>query len=261
MPAPDTFEVPFGACTDIGRARSNNEDRYKADSRLGLFLVVDGVGGQTAGEVASECVATSLHQFIDETSGGETRMWPFALDPALSFSANRLRVAILVANRALADRIDDDESLDGMAATMAALLLAQGKAIIANVGDCRGYLFRDRTLTQVTLDHSLVAEQVRMGLLDPEAARTHPLRNVVTRALSGEDRLAIDVVEFDVRSGDTFVLCSDGLSSMVADDEIGRCLTETLPDTSQACRRLIQLANQEGGKDNITVLVVHIPRT
>ena len=261
MPAPETWDVPFGACTDIGRARTNNEDRYRADSRLGLFLVVDGVGGQNAGEVASESVANSVYQFIDDTAGGETTTWPFAIDPGLSFSANRLRVATLAANRTLADRIDADESLDGMAATMAALLLTEGKAIIANVGDCRVYLFRDRSLTQVTIDHSLVAEQIRMGLLEPEAARTHPLRNVVTRALSGEDRLAIDVVEFDVRRDDTFVLCSDGLSSMIGDDEIRRCLGETLPDTGRACRTLIQLANHEGGKDNITVLVVHIPRT
>jgi protein phosphatase len=146
-----------------------------------------------------------------------------------------------------------------MAATMSALLLVRRRAVIANVGDCRGYLFRDGALTQVTTDHSLVAEQVRLGLIEPEAARTHPLRNVVTRALSGEDRLAIDIVEFDVRTDDTFLLCSDGLSSMVADEDIRQCLEDSLPDAARACSRLIQLANQEGGKDNITVLVVSVP--
>src|SRR5262245_48586750 len=150
MSVHNAFEVPFGACSDAGRARANNEDRYRADSRVGLFLVVDGVGGQIAGEVASECVANTLHKFIEETHENGSKTWPFGLDPALSFGGNRLRVATLVANRSLADRIAADESLDGMAATMAALLLIDERAIIANVGDCRAYLFRDGALTQIT---------------------------------------------------------------------------------------------------------------
>ena len=261
MPVPQVIEVPFGAVSDVGRVRTNNEDRYRADAHLGLFLVVDGVGGQIAGEVASECVANTLHKFIQDTDIDDTTAsLPFGLDPALSAAGNRLRVATLVANQALADCIIGDENLRGMAATMSVLLLKHARAVIANVGDCRAYLFRDGTLTQVTMDHSLVAEQVRLGLLDAAAARTHPLRNVVTRALSGDERLAIDVVEFDVLPDDTLLLCSDGLCGMVTDEDIRRCLLESLPDTVQSCRLLVQAANDEGGKDNITVVVVHVPR-
>ena len=255
-PAPS---LPFCAVSDAGRARSNNEDRYRADSRLGFFIVVDGVGGQVAGEVASECVAGSIHKFIQETFEDASKTWPFGIDPSLSTAGNRLRCGALLANHALAHRIADDADLQGMAATMSALLLVDSRASMANVGDCRGYLLRDNALTQVTTDHSLVAEQVRLGLLDAAAARTHPMRNIVTRALSGEDDLDIDVVEFDIKADDTLLLCSDGLNSMIEDDAIRQCLLDNLPDTTKCCRMLVQAANEAGGKDNITVCVVHIP--
>jgi protein phosphatase len=200
--------LPFCAVSDAGRARANNEDRYRADTRLGFFIVVDGVGGQAAGEVASECVAVSVHRFVEETFDDTAKTWPFGIDPSLSTAGNRLRVGTLVANHALAHRIADDESLQGMAATMSALILDDSRASVANVGDCRAYLLRNAVLKQMTMDHSLVAEQVRMGLLDAAAARTHPMRNIVTRAVSGEDPLKIDVVEFDVEPDDTFLLCS-----------------------------------------------------
>lgn len=251
--------LPFCAVSDAGRARSSNEDRYRADSRLGFFMVVDGVGGQVAGEVASECVAMSVHRFIQDTSEDASKTWPFGLDPKLSLAGNRLRVGTLVANHALAHRIADDEQLQGMAATMSAVLLDSSRASIASVGDCRVYLLRDGVLKQMTTDHSLVAEQVRLGLLDPAAARTHPMRNIVTRALSGENELAVDVFEFDILRDDSLLLCSDGLSSMLDDEAIRQALLDSLPDTTACCHRLVEAANKAGGKDNITVLVVHIP--
>jgi serine/threonine protein phosphatase PrpC len=251
--------LPFCAVSDAGRSRSNNEDRYRADSRLGFFMVVDGVGGQVAGEIASECVAVCVHKFIQDTFDDASKTWPFGIDPGLSTAGNRLRVGTLIANHAIAHRIADDGDLQGMAATMAAVLLDSTKASVANVGDCRTYLLRDSALTQMTVDHSLVAEQVRMGLLDAAAARTHPMRNIVTRALSGEDGLDIDVVEFDIKPEDTLLLCSDGLNSMIEDEAIRQCLLANLPDTAKCCRMLVQAANEAGGKDNITVCVVHIP--
>jgi serine/threonine protein phosphatase PrpC len=259
MPAKPATHIPFCAVSDAGRTRSNNEDRYRADARLGFFMVVDGVGGQVAGEVASECVAVSVHKFIQETFDDTSKTWPFGIDPSLSTAGNRLRVGTLIANHALAHRIADDEDLQGMAATMSAVLIDNSRASVANVGDCRTYLLRDGELTQMTTDHSLVAEQVRLGLLDPHAARTHPMRNIVTRALSGDDELAIDVIEFEVKSDDTLLLCSDGLNSMIEDDAIRQCLLDGLPDTTKCCHMLVRAANDAGGKDNITVCVVHLP--
>src|SRR5262245_21874837 len=259
MLAKPAHRIPFCAASDTGRARANNEDRYRADSGLGFFMVVDGVGGQVAGEIASECVAVSVHKFIQETFDDVSKTWPFGIDPSLSIAGNRLRVGTLIANHALAHCIADDGTLQGMAATMSAVLLDNSRASVANVGDCRTYLLREGQLTQMTTDHSLVAEQVRMGLLDPRAARTHPMRNIVTRALSGDEQLAIDVIEFDVKPDDTLLLCSDGLNSMIEDDAIRQCLLEGLPDTTTCCHLLVKAANDAGGKDNITVCVVHLP--
>src|SRR5262245_46729395 len=150
--------VPFCAVSDAGRTRANNEDRYRADSHLGFFIVVDGVGGQVAGEVASECVAGSVHKFIQDTFDDASKTWPFGIDPNLSTSGNRLRVGTVIANHTIAHRIAGDQGLQGMAATMSALLLDKTRASVANVGDCRAYLLRGGSLTQMTTDHSLVAE-------------------------------------------------------------------------------------------------------
>lgn len=261
MAGPNSIEVPFYAATDTGLIRSNNEDRYRADGKIGLFLVVDGVGGQAAGEVASECVATTIYDFVAATDDEDNnKTWPFELDLTLSHTANRLRVGTLLANRRLSDQIAADDELTGMAATMTAVLLRKSRAAVGNVGDCRTYLFRTGALKQMTRDHSWVAEQVQMGLLTAEAASRHPMRNVVTRALDGENHLVVDIVEFDIQSGDTLLLCSDGLSSMVNDQEIAACL-RSAPDAEDACLHLMQAAKQAGGKDNITVVVVRVPES
>lgn len=256
MPVSRAIDVQFGAVSDTGLARTHNEDRFRADARIGLFLVVDGVGGQNAGEVASDAAADAIEQFIRDTHEDDTKTWPFGIDPALSDAGNRLRVAILLANQTLAGRIAANESLTGMAATVSAALLDPPLAVIANVGDCRAYLLRGDTLTQITTDHSWVAEQVRLGLLNEDAARRHPMRNVVTRALAGRDELAIDLVELDVREGDGLLLCSDGLHGMVVDEDIRQTLLDCRTDPQQGAQRLVQAANDGGGKDNITVVIV-----
>lgn len=249
--------LAFGAASDTGLVRHQNEDRYCAEPHTGLFVVVDGVGGQRAGQVAAQIVCDSVQEFIRDTSDDE-KTWPFGIDPALSAAGNRLRASILVSNRTLSQRLEEDQDLTGMAATMAAALVRPTQAVVANVGDCRAYLLRRDKLLQVTLDHSWVAEQVRAGMLDAEAARAHPMRNLVTRAISGDADLNIDIVEFDIRSGDVLVLCSDGLHSMVTDEGILACLARSLPDADAACRHLVAAANANGGKDNVTVVVAAI---
>jgi serine/threonine protein phosphatase PrpC len=258
MPVSVSWDVAFGAATDTGALRSQNEDCYRVDPEAGLFLVVDGLGGQAAGQLASETVADALHRFIQETSEDDQKTWPFPLDPALSQAGNRLRTAILVANRMISREIERDEQLKGMAATMSAVLMNETHAVVANVGDCRAYLFRDDSLTQITRDHSWVAEQVRSGLLREEVARSHPRRNLVTRAIAGDEDLKVDLLELELASDDTLLLCSDGLSSMVDDETIRANLKNALPDAVEVCRRLVQAANAGGGKDNITVVVIYL---
>ena len=248
----------FGAATDPGLVRRHNEDRCCAEADSGLFLVVDGVGGQNAGQVAAQIVCDAIQEFIRDTSDDDEETWPFGTDPALSAAGNRLRTSILVANRTVARRLEEDEDLAGMAATMAAALIGPGRAAVGNVGDCRGYLLRRGTLLQVTHDHSWVAEQVSAGTLDAGAARVHPMRHLVTRAVSGDPLLNADIVELETRSGDVLLLCSDGLHSMVTDEEILACLAMSLPDADAACRNLVAAANANGGKDNVTVVVAAI---
>jgi protein phosphatase len=247
--------VTFGAATDPGLVRQHNEDRYCADLETGLLLVVDGVGGQNAGEVAAQIVCDSIEVFMRDAQLDEDKTWPFGLDPSLSTGGNRLRTSILMANRKIAERLDQDQSLAGMAATMSAVLIGPTHAVVANVGDCRTYLLREAMFEQLTIDHSWVAEQVRAGTLDPEEARSHPMRNLVTRAVSGEQPRDIDIVELKIQRGDLFLLCSDGLSGMLTDAEIQKAIDNFLPDLQTLCQQLVAAANIHGGKDNVTVVV------
>lgn len=253
--------VTFGAATDVGRTRSHNEDCFRADRDAGFFLVVDGVGGQTSGQVASEAAADAIAAFIRDTAQDGNKTWPCGIDPALSRNGNRMRAAILSGNQAVSRLIQQDAALKGMAATMSAALVNGSRVVIANVGDCRAYLLRDERLFQITRDHSWVAEQVRSGLLDAESARGHPLRNVVTRAIAGEHHLDIDLMEFDHSPDDMLLLCSDGLHGPVPDAEIQAVMLDPALDPEQMSEQLIGLANDKGGPDNVTVVIVRIPPT
>jgi serine/threonine protein phosphatase PrpC len=252
------MQPEFGAATDVGRKRPHNEDSYRAEPGLGLFLVADGMGGHAAGEVASTTVADAVRDFIAETERDRDRTWPFAIDPELSVVGNRLRAAILIANRLLSRRISEDEELRGMATTLSAALLTDRHAVVSNVGDCRAYLLRQGGIRQITLDHSWVAEQVRAGLLTADAARAHPWRSMVTRAIAGTAELAIDVLEFDLEPGDRLLLCSDGLHGQVADRDIASLVAEHDGDLEGACKALIDAANANGGPDNITAVLVRV---
>ncbi len=252
------MQVLFGAASDIGRRRPLNEDSYIADAELGLYLVADGMGGHAAGEVASRMVADVVREFIVETRDDRDKTWPCPIDPALSYAANRLRAAILVANRALSQRAQEDENLRGMATTLSAVLLTDDHAVVSNVGDCRAYLVRSRGISQITLDHSWVAEQVRAGLLTKDAARAHPWRSMVTRALSGTPELVVDVLEMQLHTADHLLLCSDGLYGLVSDDEMSRLIAQTDGDLDAACHALVEAANARGGPDNITVLLIRV---
>jgi serine/threonine protein phosphatase PrpC len=252
------MQAPFGAASDIGRKRPLNEDSYIADGDLGLFLVADGMGGHAAGEVASKVVAEAVREFIVETRDDRDKTWPCPIDPNLSYAANRLRAAILVANRTLSQRVQEDENLRGMATTLSAVLLTNSHAVVSNVGDCRAYLVRNKSLSQITVDHSWVAEQVRAGLLTKDAARAHPWRSMVTRAVSGTPDLLVDVIEMKMDEGDQLLLCSDGLYGLVSDDEMSKVIATHDGEPDAACRGLVEVANSRGGPDNITALLIRV---
>ena len=255
------MRVSWAAASDTGRRRSTNEDNHCARPDLGLFLVADGMGGHVAGEVASRVAVDTIEAFIvqtNEASSDDT--WPFPFDTHLSITANRLIASFRLANRAIGAKVAATQGLHGMATTTSAVLIVDRLAVMAHVGDSRIYLLRDGGLTRLTADHSWVEEQVRAGALTPDAARQHPWRNVVTRALSGGNDPTVDLGECSLQPSDRLLLCSDGLFSVTTDDQIGELLGRDAP-LAELCDVLIQAANAGGGPDNITTLVLQVDAT
>jgi protein phosphatase len=250
--------VSWAVSSDPGLRRSSNEDSYCARPDLGLYMVADGMGGHVAGEVASRVAVDAIEAFTNETAGADkNRTWPFPFDPAISVDANRLKAAFRLANRRIAAAMADSQTLRGMATTASALLISRGVASVAHVGDSRVYLLRAGRLDQITHDHSWVEEQVRAGTLTASAARQHPWRNVVTRALSGGDDPEVDVVELPLQPGDRVLLCSDGLFSVLTDERIGGIMGGA-EDLQGICDAFVQAANGGGGPDNITTLLLQV---
>ncbi|HEY5616823.1 MAG TPA: protein phosphatase 2C domain-containing protein [Vicinamibacterales bacterium] len=250
------MNLRFAAATDPGRVRSRNEDCFVAEGDLRFFAVVDGMGGHTGGDLASITIAEAVTTFIRDTARDSDKTWPDGLDARLSALANRLQVAIRSANRTLAARAQTNAALDGSGATVAAALFGTDDVAISHVGDCRAYLLRNGHLSQMTRDHSVVAEQMAMGLIDAQAARTHPLRHVVTRAVSGQAGMAVDTLELKIESGDRLLLCSDGIHSVLTDKEIADIVGDLERPLDELCRAVIDRVNSRGGPDNSTAVMI-----
>ena len=229
---------PFSAQTNVGRKRALNEDSILALPPL--FAVADGLGGHEAGEVASALAIDTLRDHA-----------PRAVD------APALVRAVQAANSAILQAVDAGIGREGMGCTMTAVMVEHGKAAIAQVGDSRAYLLRGRQLTQITEDHSVVAAMLRSGHITAEEARVHPQRSVITRALGSDANLIVDQFEISVLRGDRLLVCSDGLTSMVDDAHIASILDKQL-DPHQAALALIDAANEAGGADNISAIVIDI---
>jgi protein phosphatase len=230
------------ASTDVGLRRRINEDRYALAPELGLYLVADGMGGHTAGQVASELAADAALQAIR------------ALEGASASLAEKLRYAVASANRAIYTTAREKPELAGMGTTLVCLLSGQGRAALAHVGDSRAYLVRGERIRQLTDDHSIVGELLRRNEISEDAAKEHPHRHVLTRALGVRRAVEPDLAELTPQAGDLFVLCSDGLTNHVEDHEIAKAVTQE-EDLQEACERLIDLANGRGGEDNTTIIV------
>ena len=249
----------WAVSSDPGLRRSSNEDSYCTRPDLGLYVVADGMGGHVAGEVASRVAVEAIEVFIHETAGADkNRTWPFPFEPALSLEANRLKAAFRLANRRIAAAIADSHDLRGMATTASALLAGPDGVCVAHVGDSRVYVMSGGQLHQITNDHSWVEEQVRAGTMSATAARQHPWRNVVTRALSGGEDPEVDVTQVAPAADQRYLLCSDGLFSVVPDEQIAALLAQDGVPLDQVCDRLVQAANGAGGPDNITALVLEV---
>ncbi|HSQ77825.1 MAG TPA: Stp1/IreP family PP2C-type Ser/Thr phosphatase, partial [Nitrospirota bacterium] len=238
--------------TDTGKTRKNNEDSYLVDEGLGLYAVADGIGGHEGGEVASRMAIEGLSQIVRERCSGADHSISAECDPA----GTELSRAFTLVNGTIRQAAAVNPALLSMGTTMTALLFRETTAHLAHVGDSRAYRLRAGVLTQVTDDHTIIADQVRAGLLTPEQAQRSPYRHVITRALGIDQELIADLHVLEARPDDTFLLCTDGLTEMVDDAEIRRILSRASPQ--EAAERLVREANDRGGVDNITVVVVQI---
>jgi protein phosphatase len=225
--------------TDAGRKRRHNEDAYVCEPPL--FAIADGMGGARAGEVASRLAAAALLSGDAAGSGTE-----------------RVLALIQEANRSVYERSSQDAEVAGMGTTITVALVENASVTFGHVGDSRAYLLRDGSLEQLTDDHSLVAELVRGGKLSVEEAEHHPQRSVITRALGTDPDVDVDTFTVEAHAGDVYVLCSDGLTDMVADEEIGEVLSTRRDSLDDAAKELVRRANKAGGQDNITVIAFEL---
>ena len=242
--------------SDVGLTRAHNEDYFEIDPRHRLYVVADGMGGHSHGEVAAQIAVNAIREFIEKTADRDTT-WPFGMDTRLERHSNMLKMAVRIAHDNVLRAISKDGSLYGMGTTVVGFLLSGSTAAVAHVGDSRAYRLRAGRLEQLTQDHTWVNEQVVAGFLSKEQARSHPLKNVVTRALGGESDVLVDVRETEVRPGDLYLLCSDGLTGMLSDADI----TERLSaggGLHEICRTLVNDSNARGGIDNVTVVLLAI---
>ena len=235
--------------SDVGLSRAHNEDYFYLDTEKALFLVADGMGGHGNGEVASRLTVEAIVDYIDQDIEGESGA------DRLPTAATTLSAAVRSAHRRVVGAVEDNQTLLGMGTTVVGLAMRGDVATVAHVGDSRVYLMREGELHLVTDDHTWVNEQVKAGYLTTEQARTHPLKSVVTRAVGGDHEVEVDVVEVDVHAGDLFLMCSDGLTSMLEDGDI-RSHLDGVHDLEACCQNLIDDANRHGGVDNITVILV-----
>jgi serine/threonine protein phosphatase PrpC len=250
---PGLFYVNVAQRTDVGRKRLHNEDSVAhivptdpvmMVKKGALFIVADGMGGHAAGEVASEIAVNTVCNMYYQ-------------DPAEDVPSALIR-AVVSANTIIYQRSAENQSQQGMGTTCVAAVLQGTTAYIANVGDSRAYMIRQGQIRQISQDHSWVAEQVQAGLMTPEQASTHAMRNMITRSLGFYPTIIVDIFTEQVEAGDMLLLCSDGLSGMVSDNEILQIVQQFGPQ--EGVYRLIERANNHGGVDNITVLIAQVTR-
>ena len=246
------------AMTDVGKVRSGNEDDFIRDDRFGVYVVSDGMGGHQAGEVASQLVVSTIRDYIKQYRNGEGDDKAFLedYDNTLSEPANIVCNSIKLANRVVFNMSQKKADCKGMGATAVVLAAFDDRIITANVGDSRIYLIRGKNIECLSRDHTLAYDQLHEKLIEKDEFEKSPYKNVLTRAVGVDEDIEPDVFECQFLPGDRFLLCSDGLTKMVDESEIVEVVNrQKTPE--KICRKLIGIANKNGGLDNITVLLLH----
>ena len=251
------LRLRYAARTDVGMRRNHNEDCFGILEDERLLLVADGMGGPAAGEVASGIATTEVSSFYQKTIANKSEPWPYEPNPQLSPLENRLVCAFKVANLRIFETARGDGGRRGMGKTLAAAAIEGGHICIAHVGDSRVYKIKGESIERLTRDHSLLEQfkEINPGMTREEE-NNFPHKNVITRALGLNDDVEVEVKRLDLEVGDEFLLCSDGLSGHVTDEEMLEIVRESEDDLPMAVAKLVDMANDAGGNDNITVVLV-----
>ena len=253
------MQISSGGVTDVGRVRTNNEDCFRIITPLNLFVLADGMGGEAHGEIASAlAVETVVKHCLDEEANPAAKVLG-QVQPGWSARTKRLSTALYLANKTICKSAEEHPEQRGMGATLTAAWIDRSKLSIAHVGDSRAYLLRAGSLLQLTRDHSLVAEQVRQGVITAAEAEESDMQSVLLRALGAQPEIEVDAEEHGLFPRDVLMLCSDGLTRVVTEPEIaGMLQAET--DPIRSAEKLVALANERGGPDNITVVIVRLDK-
>lgn len=242
--------------SDVGKKRSRNEDCFLVSDELKLYIVADGMGGHSGGEYASRLAVATMEEVLQSMNSDPEATVISGVNSEETEFGDRLKYAIARAGEKIFDQALYDPELKGMGTTITAMMIEGSSACVANVGDSRVYLIRDNEIKQLTQDHSLVSEQMRAGLISETDAKKHKLKNIITRSVGYQEEVEIDIVKLELQTNDKILLCSDGLTNMIDDSQIKTILTSS--DTQSGCRELINIANKNGGDDNVTVIVCSV---
>jgi len=248
----------YGLC-DVGLVRKQNQDRILIDDSVGLFVVADGMGGHVHGEIAAQEALTAIQFYIDSSRERFDVSWPFGYSFDLSIDANRITTGIHLANRRVRQQAQRAPDTTGMGTTVAAVLVNESHAVVANVGDSRVYLYRQGDLKQLSVDDTWIESMAAQGMLDRANAENHPMRNVLIQAAGSKEQLEVHVHELPLEWQDTFLLTSDGLHGVVGHDGIRSILRAGL-DLRRSAERLVEAAKEQGAPDNISVVLLSYNR-
>lgn len=250
--------------TNVGMKRAHNEDNHILVPDENLYVVADGMGGHASGEVASEIAVESVSDFFKMTSADEEQTWPYKEEKGLRYEENRLVAGIKLANRRIFETAQADVRKRGMGTTIVGMLFTKNGAYVGHCGDSRAYRYRNRGLELITEDHSLLNDYLKNHKLTPEEIEAFPHKNVIVRALGMKDTVQVDVSHLEPLPNDLYLICSDGLSGMIRDPDMETCINEWEDDPTKAddvdalCHVLVNLANKNGGTDNVTCVIIKV---
>lgn len=251
--------IEFAGETNVGMKRTHNEDTFSILGEENLFVVCDGMGGHASGEVASQMTVETLKTFFKETREDPEMTWPYKMDRSRRYQENRVITGIKLANLRIYESSKREPKYAGMGTTIVAVFFVDDGAYLCHVGDSRIYRIRGGEIEQISEDHSLLNDYIKMKKLSPEEIKNFPHKNVIVRALGMKESVKVDTLFEIPHPRDTYLLCSDGLSGEISDEKMAELVTANSNDLQAACHELIEEANRNGGHDNVTVVLVRSP--